>query len=113
MLDLADLDAHRRERVVRFFVRMRCIDQGFGGNAAPIEAHAADVFLLDANGFYAELPEPDRADIAARAATNDDCVVGFHRSSILDPGGEKRPEAAALQRARITMKATSRREKTS
>jgi len=82
VLDFANLDAHGRERVVRFFVGMRRVDQGFGGNAAPVEAHAADVFLLDANGLYAELSEPDRTDIAARATTNDDCVVRFHRSSI-------------------------------
>ena len=43
------------------------VQQRFGRNAAPVEADAADLVAVDADDFLAELPEPDRDVIAARA----------------------------------------------
>ena len=45
-----------------------------GGNAAPVQADAAQVLFLDQRGFHAELRGTDRCHVAARAAADDDQV---------------------------------------
>ena len=55
------------------------LDQRLRRDAAPVEAHAAGLVLLDAHRLLAELPEPDGARVAAGAAADHDRVVGLHR----------------------------------
>ncbi len=43
------------------------VQQRFGGNAAPVEADAADLVAVDADDFLSELREPDRGVVSARA----------------------------------------------
>ena len=52
-------------------------DDGLARHAAPVEAHAADFLLLDAEDLLLELSEADRAGIAAGSAADDDRVVGL------------------------------------
>ena len=69
--------------VLRLFVEVRGGDERLGGDAAPVEAHAAHVLFLDAGHLLLELPEPDGARIAARAAADHNCVVTSIRHRIL------------------------------
>jgi hypothetical protein len=50
------------------------VQQRFGGDAAPIQAHAADLVAVDADDFLAELSQPDCGVISARPRADDDCV---------------------------------------
>ena len=56
------------------------VDQRLGGNAADIEAGAAELLRLDDHGVDAQLARADRADIAARARTDHQELAGdvFH-----------------------------------
>src|SRR6185312_5659031 len=50
------------------------LEQGLGGDAAPVQADAAEQFALDDGGLEAQLCGADRGHIAAGARTNDDDV---------------------------------------
>ena len=58
---LRDLDAHRRA-VLGLLVEVGRGDERLGRDAAPVEADAADLFLLDAGDLLLELAEPDGAE---------------------------------------------------
>ena len=54
--------------------------QRLGRDAAPVQADAAEILALDDRGLEAELGAADRADIAARPASDDDDIECFsHR----------------------------------
>ena len=53
--------------------------QRLGGNAAPVEADAAEIVALDDGGLEAELRGADRGDIAAGAGADDQDVEGSVR----------------------------------
>src|SRR5580698_8077515 len=74
---LADFDSHLAEILARLLVQFRSVQQGLRGNAADVEASAAEgrVFLDNA-GFQAELRGADGALIAAGASADDNDVVG-------------------------------------
>ena len=76
---LADLDAHLRKAVARLLVKLGSVQQRLRGDAADIEAGAAEggVFLDD-RGFQSELRGAYRAEIAAGSGTDDDEIVGSH-----------------------------------
>jgi hypothetical protein len=44
------------------------VQQRLGGDAAPVQAHAADLVAVDADDVLSELAEPDRGVIAAGPA---------------------------------------------
>ena len=52
-------------------------EQGLGGDTAPVEAHPAERLALDHGSFHTELRSPDRGNIAAGSASNDDNIVGL------------------------------------
>ena len=57
--------------------------QRLGGNAAPVQADAAQMLALDDRGLEPELRCADRRDVAARSAADDDDVVWSVISSAL------------------------------
>ena len=57
--------------------------QRLGRDAAPVEADAAEALALDHGALEAELAGPDRRDIAAGAAADDDDVKGRIRHDVL------------------------------
>ena len=66
------LDAHLREGVLRFGIKLRGVQQRLGGNAADVEAGAAMAgALLDHCHLEAQLGRADGADIAAGAGADD------------------------------------------
>ena len=50
------------------------VQQRLSRDAAPVQAHAADLVAVEAHDFLAELAEPDRGVIAARAGADDERV---------------------------------------
>ena len=69
------------------------VEERLGGDAAPVEADAADAVLLDEGSLQAELGRPDRGDVAAGPAADDSHVVVCHegpsrRGSRLDVHAE-------------------------
>ena len=50
-------------------------EQGLGGDAAPVQADAAEVVLLDAEDSFLELAGADGGGITGGAAADDDDVV--------------------------------------
>src|SRR4029077_17331798 len=52
-------------------VQLRRLQQGLGGDAADVEAGAAELVLLDQGDLQTELGSPDRGRIAAHAAAQD------------------------------------------
>ena len=51
--------------------------QRLGGDAAPVQADAAEVLPVDHRDLQAELGTTDRGDIAARPRTDHDQIKGF------------------------------------
>ena len=51
------------------------VQEGLGGDAAPVQAGAAELALLDQYDLQAELGGPQRAGVAAAASAEDDDVV--------------------------------------
>ena len=75
------LDAERGEIMLGLVHHLGGMQQRLGGNAADIEAGAAEgLLLLDHRGLQAELRGADRAHIAAGAGADDDEVVCHHDS---------------------------------
>ena len=69
-------------------------DDGLARHAAPVQAHAADLVLLDAEDLLLQLPEADGAGVAAGAAADHDRVVGLvghgRCSSLVDRSAVRR-----------------------
>ena len=59
------------------------MQEGFGRDAADIDAHAAQLFLLHDGGGEAELGAADGADVSRGSATQNDHVEGSHSRSLL------------------------------
>src|SRR5262249_1287776 len=72
-------DAHPRAVILHLLVSVAGADERLGRHAPPVEANAADLFLLDADDLLLQLSAPNRADIAARAATDHHHVAGSLR----------------------------------
>src|SRR5947209_1935991 len=53
---------------------LRRTKECLGGNAAPVEADAAQIFPLDDRGLESELSGPNGCDVASRTGANDDDV---------------------------------------
>ena len=70
---------------MRLLVQLGGVEQGLGGDAADVEAGAAQrLAALDAGGLQPELRGPDRGDIAARPGADHDHVeVSLCHSSTL------------------------------
>src|SRR5581483_11966128 len=51
--------------------QLRAANERLGRNAADVQAHAADVFLLDTHHAGAELSRADRRDVPSRAGAYD------------------------------------------
>ena len=84
-LDAADLDAVLGHAVLRLLEQVRRVQQRLGGDAADVEAGAAErAALVDAGHPHAELRCLDRGDVAARAPADHDEVIGLigHRCSL-------------------------------
>ena len=76
-LRLTKLDAHLAEQVAGFFEQLGGVQQRLRGNAADIEASAAEgLFLFHDSHFHAELRRADGADIPAGTGADHDEVVG-------------------------------------
>jgi hypothetical protein len=56
-------------------VELRALEQGLGGDAAPVQTGAARALHFDAGHFFAQLSGANRARVARRAAADDDEVV--------------------------------------
>ena len=70
------LDAHGGEAVSRFLEQLGGMQQRLGGDAADVEAGAAEGGALLHHGhLHAELRRADGAHVAARAGADDDQVV--------------------------------------
>src|SRR5208283_3551702 len=59
---------------VEEMIDLRGPQQGLRWDAAPVEADAAQLVALDDRGLHPELRRPDRRDIAAGSATDDNEV---------------------------------------
>ena len=80
----ADLDAHLRKARAGFLVQFRGVQQRLRGDAADIEAGAAEGgVLLDHRGLQSELRRANGAEIAAGTAADDDEIVGTHHNHLL------------------------------
>jgi hypothetical protein len=68
-------DAEGREVLLRLFIELGGMKQRLGGNAADIEAGAAErAALFHAGDLEAQLRRADRARVAARPTADDDDV---------------------------------------
>ena len=75
---LAGLDAHPGEVFLRTAIKVRCVEEGFGGDTADIQAGTAQRAAgFDTGNLQPELSCADRAIVAAGAATDDDDVIGL------------------------------------
>ena len=75
---LADLDAELREAVAGFLVELGGVQQRLRGNAADVEAGAAEGARFSTHGdLQAKLRRANGADIAAGTGTDDDEIVGM------------------------------------
>jgi len=63
-------------RVVDLARDLADVQERLGGDAAPVQAHAADLVAVEAHDLLAELAEPDRGVVAARAGADDERVDG-------------------------------------
>ena len=76
-LRLTELDAHLVEQVAGFFEQLGGVQKRLRGNAADVEAGAAEgLVLLDHSHFHTELRCTDGTDIAAGTGADDDEVIG-------------------------------------
>ena len=74
-------------------VVLRAVEQGLGGDAAHVQAGAAQVLLLDEGNLLARVSEALSGQVAAGARTEDDDVkmrVTHEYSSFLRPGPSRR-----------------------
>ena len=61
-------------RVLHVMIDLGRTQQRLGGNAAPVEANAAEIIPFDDRGLEPELRRADRGDIAAGSRADDDDV---------------------------------------
>ena len=81
---LADDDAERGHAMPRLVEHFRGVQQGLGGDAADVEAGAAQRrALLDHGDLHAELRRADRADIAAGTGADNDDVISHASSPVV------------------------------
>ena len=62
------------------------VEQGLGGDAAPVQAGAAQLRLLHQGGLQAVLAQADGALVAAGAAAHDDGIKFLHRRLLRSAG---------------------------
>ena len=75
--------------------------QRLRGNAAPVEADAAQILALDDRGSEAKLGGADRSDIAAGPGAEDDEIVSVsHWALRLSPLPSREREGEALRAGR-------------
>ena len=85
--------------VLRDLQRVRVFEQRLGGNAAPVEARAAEHGLpLDDGGRQAELRGADRGDVAAGAGADDDEIVAIGHQGRRRAAGRRQRERSARRR---------------
>ncbi len=65
-------------QVAQALVLLARLQQRLGGDAAPVQADAAEVLALDDGDLLAQLAGPDRGHIAARSRTDDDEIEVGH-----------------------------------
>src|SRR5262249_43762725 len=93
-LEAVDHDAEAGEILRRGLVEFGGMQQRFGGDAADIEAGAAElVALLDQGGLEAELGAARGAVVAARPRADDDDVVAI--AHVRNPSARKSRELYA------------------
>jgi hypothetical protein len=76
-VDFGQDDAVAGRLVLGLVEELAGIEQGLAGDAADVEAGAAErlvLALVDAGDFLAELGRPDRGDVPARPAADDDQI---------------------------------------
>ena len=81
-----DLAIDRKSKilgVVEELKNFRRAQQGLGGNAAPVEADAAEMLALDDGRLEAKLRRADRRDIAAGPAADDENIVSVSHGRLL------------------------------
>ncbi len=108
-LDARNLDAVAGKAVAGLMEALRGEEQRLGGDAADIEAGAAQgLALLDAGRLQPELGRADRRDIAARSAADHHQIIALglaHRFSaccflaLRLPGGARRTSTTARSRS--------------
>ncbi len=77
-----DLDAHGLEAVTGLFIKLGCVQQGFRGDTAHIEAGAAmGLALLDDSNLHSQLRGANGAHIAAGTSTDDNEIVSVSHFS--------------------------------
>ena len=74
-LEVVEGDAGSAASVRMLADECAVFEQGLGGDAAPVEAGAAEVFLFDAEDAFLELPRADGGGVTGGAAADDDDVV--------------------------------------
>ncbi len=85
-----------RALVLHLLVGVAGADEGLRRDAAPVEADAADLFLLDADDLLLQLAEPDRTSVAARTTADHHHIAGSlrHGAGHYDAGAEDANVAA-------------------
>ena len=74
MLDVADGDVEVVGLVLDLVIQLGPGDEGLGGDAAPVQADAAELVTLDTGHAEAQLGGADGGDVAGGAAADDDEV---------------------------------------
>ena len=78
VVEIVELEPELVCLVLHELVELGVAQQGFGRDAAPVEAGAAGAFHLDAGDFFPELGSADRADVAGWTTTDDNQIVFAH-----------------------------------
>src|SRR5205823_13622479 len=71
------------------------VEQGLGGDAPDVDAHAAELLLLDHGGAHTELGRADGGDVAGGAAPENDDVK---RIGQLPPSPTRKSERGTRNR---------------
>ncbi|MFT4547296.1 MAG: hypothetical protein ACI9MB_001242, partial [Verrucomicrobiales bacterium] len=84
--------------VLHDLVELGVAQQGFGRDAAPVEAGATGTVHLDTGDFFPELGGADCPDISCRATTDDDEIVFAHFRAKIKVSGKNLPWANDYRR---------------
>jgi hypothetical protein len=106
-LDITNLDTAALCVVQNLVVEVRVVEQRLGGDAADVEAGAAEgTALLNAGDLEAGLTSLDGSNVASNAATDDDQILVLCAS--VSPGGGRGtgPGVAATDRLRTRNRAS-------
>ena len=112
----ADHDAERRHAMVSFLEHFRGVQQRLRGNAADVEARAAErLALLDHGHLQPKLGRADGAHVAAGSGADDDEIVGHSNSLYCFTVSRRRhtPQNHATRRPSIMRRARSDTPQTS